>query len=454
MITKGGESDKKKALDNLQYIIFLLLYLDNNNHDKVINIKSQNTDDSYIITPGRPIDNILNLLLNNNNKDAETIKTHIKFKHAKRLIKEIDEDNNRKLRKPQGLEKMTFSDLIKNQLNKTDQLNNHYFEKEKGENILNTIISIFNNVKSELKNTNLYNELKFNQISKNNQKINNLKDIMDSANNNEDVNLIFKLDTTLYNLLLLKVELSAQYRGYLFNSIPDTFYFNEIENLLGELYNCNSDQILSISSKIDNNSKNNYSDNILKLNNPPASQPDISKLFSQVSSAIVMPQTQKNNPSNQTQNNPSNQTQNNPSNQTLIQNQANNNDKDIIKQLEDSIELKGYTIPAKDGNSYATNSKGNILWNTAIISHLDLPYNTIDTVDVYLYNMFKQISDETTGHMQKRSVQADKGIKNVKSKFTFKSENNIKPLPQKTTGGKKTKGKKIYKNKTRRKYKK
>ena len=123
------------------------------------------------------------------------------------------------------------------------------------------------------------------------------------------------------------------------------------------------------------------------------------------------------------------------------------------QQHENAIGIKGYTIPSKDGTGYAKNSKGNYLWNTSLINNnKDLPYNTTDTVDVYLHRLFTQIANETNGHLKSQSDQAEKHIENAKSVFEFKTGG--KRTTGKRTTGKQTKGKKRYKNKSRRKYKK
>ena len=97
MKTKGGSSDKEKALENLKYIIFLLLHLDNNNYNKIIKIEEEFIDkvDQRIITPGRPKDKILKIIdsMHRYNSRLEFNNPRYLYNtYAKRLQKEIDED--------------------------------------------------------------------------------------------------------------------------------------------------------------------------------------------------------------------------------------------------------------------------------------------------------------------------------------------------------------------------
>jgi hypothetical protein len=101
--------------------------------------------------------------------------------------------------------------------------------------------------------------------------------------------------------------------------------------------------------------------------------------------------------------------------------------------------IKNYFIPSsksKPDETLAINSQGKKLWNTAIVSHMpnQSVYSTMDSVDVTLHNLFKQINDETTSsytadgddtqrnkytNEANKSNEEEKNVKGVKVHTTF-----------------------------------
>ena len=448
MKTKGGASDKDKAkaLENLKYIIFLLLHLDNNNYNEPIEIKKQVIDNvnQKIITPGRPKDKILKI-----------IDSRYQYnEYAEQLQKEIDEDEKR-TRNKKNLKTMKFLELIKNRLDNAEQLSNHYFTADsETKEILEKLISISKQIKYNQQELDLNHNIKWTIINKNKKP--EKMTFQKIQNNANDSDLIYKLRDTLENFLYLKKVLSEQYENFgkkFFGRIENDSYFDDIEEILKKLYDTkNIDKITTKISSQSQKTKSTFADKsfgdlneLFKLNAAPLPPPPVASTVAPPpppllpgfidGEASLAPELKKQIKLEQQQEQQKKQQQESKKKEAL----------------ENGIALKGYTLPSSKGPGYAKNSKGNLLWNTAFISNPNLPYNTVDTVDVYLYNLFKQISDETTGHMKKQSNQAEKSIDNIGSVFEFKSEGTTKDIKK---GGKKTKGKKTYKNKTRRKYKK
>jgi hypothetical protein len=452
MKTKGGSSDKdkKKALDNLKYIIFLLLHLDNNNYNKTIEIEEQVIDNvnQKKITPGRPKDKIIKLI--------ETEFGYNEYnEYAGQLQNEINEDETR-MRNKKNLKTINFLELIKNRLDNTEQLSNHYFtDDSETKEILEKLISISKQIKNNQSELDLNHNIKWTIINKNKkpEKM-NFQNIQNNAN---DSDLIYKLKDTLENFLYLKKVLSDQYENFgknFFRTIENDSYFDEIEEILKKLYDTNNiDKITTKISSQSQKTKTTFADKsfgdlneLFKLNAAPLPPPPPPPLPPPGASTVAPP------PPPLLPGFIDGKASFAPKLQEQIELEKQQQQESEKKEaLENGIALKGYTLPSSKGPGYAKNSKGNLLWNTAFISNPNLPYNTVDTVDVYLYNLFKQISDETTGHMKQQSNQAEKSIDNIGSVFEFKSEGATKSTKN---GGKKTKGKKTYKNKTRRKYKK
>jgi len=423
---KGGASVE----EHLKYFIFLLLHLDNNNYDQIVNIEADENN-TLTLTPGRPKKKILEIV-----HDEEE---YTKFAN--------------RLKGNQGNKNRTFEVLIRDQLielinNRKINLNNHYFsDKDEIEKLLDDTISISTQIKENEPARDVVSKINFSLPIKKTTTltINQIK----SGNSNSKI--IHKLGVTLENLLYLKTVLSEQYEKFgrtVYNFYDaNSSYFNSIEEILKTLYN--TENITEFEKKNIQDNEHATStvngDNLNKLfallPPPPPPQPPQPPQPPTAEEEIIQGKASIA-----------------PQEQVKLQlereeQEREREEKESEKKeaLENGIALKGYTIPSSKGNGYAANSKGNFLWNTAFISNRNLPYNTVDTVDVYLYNLFKQISDETTGHMKKQSNQAEKSIDNIGSVFEFKTEDPKKPRKE---GGKKTKGKKRYKNKTRRKYKK
>jgi len=451
-------SEATKAKENLKYIIFLLLHLDNNNYNIALttpNIKDDIDEDTVIIPGNRPIDEIYNVInkikktsLDDINKDTVITPSDIPNDETPKVINDkkiyfdfINELKHdlRPIKEKKDLNEQPFVDVIKTILLNRVNLNYHYY-KDLPSNILDDILEITQNiVKNEpARKKEIMDNVMFTQLSKENLNSVSLSKMISNDKPADNRNIIYTLYEILNNLLYLKKIQCEQYAAYgkQYYMIDDKSYFNKIEGVLGELYT-QLDIIEPIPKRKKNiqssSIKNSVFNDIKKLFSTTEEEKDPKKSSGKILDDKDDDKDDEINTLKQTI--------------TNVKQQCNDNN-NMKEQQENAIGLKGYTIPSKDGTGYVKNSKGNYLWNTSIINNnKDLPYNTTDTVDVYLHRLFTQIANETTGHIKKQSDQAEKHIENAKSVFEFKTGG-------KKTGGKKTKGKKRYKNKSRRKYKK
>jgi len=153
-----------------------------------------------------------------------------------------------------------------------------------------------------------------------------------------------------------------------------------------------------------------------------------------------------------------------------VRNDAENAAKNRNMDKESGIthKIKNYFIPSsksEPGKTLATNSQGSTLWNTAIVSHMpnQSVYSTMDSVDVTLHNLFKQINDETTSsytadgddtqrnkytNEANKSNEEEKNVKGVKVHTTFV----VGKKKDKKVGGKKHKRTRRKNIKSKRKY--
>ena len=453
---KINVSETTKAKENLKYIIFLLLHLDNNNHNIKLTTPNitDNINEDTVITPGnRPIDEIQNFI---NDKNI--------YLH---FINELKNDL-RPMKGKKDLNEQPFVDVINTVLLKRVNLNYHYFNGLPTET-LNNILDITRNIVQyePARKKEIMDNVMFTQLSKENLNSVSLSKMISNDKPANNINIIYTLHGILNNLLYLKkiqCEQYAQYGRGFFKMMDNKKYFNNIEDVLKTLYTQLDiiEPIPKSKKKIQTNQFDNSALEDIKIlfstaeeeatqqqptppAPPTAEEESIQEPIQepiQITGKIVDDQDDD----KDDEINTLTQTITNMKQQRI----DNNNMK---QQHENAIGIKGYTIPSKDGTGYAKNSKGNYLWNTSLINNnKDLPYNTTDTVDVYLHNLLNQISDETTGHIKKQSDQAEKHIENAKSVFEFKTGG--KRTTGKRTTGKQTKGKKRYKNKSRRKYKK
>ena len=471
---KINVSETTKAKENLKYIIFLLLHLDNNNHNIKLTTPNitDNINEDTVITPGnRPIDEIQNFI---NDKNI--------YLH---FINELKNDL-RPMKGKKDLNEQPFVDVINTVLLKRVNLNYHYFNGLPTET-LNNILDITRNIVQyePARKKEIMDNVMFTQLSKENLNSVSLSKMISNDKPANNINIIYTLHGILNNLLYLKkiqCEQYAQYGRGFFKMMDNKNYFNNIEDVLKTLYT-QLDIIEPIPKSKKKLQTNQFDNSALE---------DIKNLFSTAEEEAT--QQQPTPPAPPTAEEESIQEQPTPPAPPTVEQQPTqepiqitgkivddqDDDKDdeintltqtitnmkqqridnnnMKQQHENAIGIKGYTIPSKDGTGYAKNSKGNYLWNTSLINNnKDLPYNTTDTVDVYLHRLFTQIANETNGHLKSQSDQAEKHIENAKSVFEFKTggkRTTGKQTTGKQTTGKQTKGKKRYKNKSRRKYKK
>ena len=153
-----------------------------------------------------------------------------------------------------------------------------------------------------------------------------------------------------------------------------------------------------------------------------------------------------------------------------VRNDAENaaKNRNMDKESDITHKIKNYFIPSsksEPGKTLATNSQGSTLWNTAIVSHMpnQSVYSTMDSVDVTLHNLFKQINDETTSsytadgddtqrnkytNEANKSNEEEKNVKGVKVHTTFV----LGKKKDKKVGGKKHKRTRRKNIKSKRKY--
>jgi len=468
---KINVSETTKAIENLKYIIFLLLHLDNNNHNIKLTTPNitDNINEDTVITPGnRPIDEIQKVI---NDKNI--------YLH---FINELKNDL-RPMKGKKDLNEQPFVDVIKTVLLKRVNLNYHYFNGLPTET-LNNILDITRNIVQyePARKKEIMDNVMFTHLSKENLNSVSLSKMISNDKPANNINIIYTLHGILNNLLYLKKIQCEQYAEYgrgFFKMMDNKNYFNNIEDVLKTLYTQLDiiEPIPKSKKKIQTNQFDNSALEDIKIlfstaeeeatqqqqPTPPAPPTAEEESIQEQQPTPPAPPTVEQQPTQEPiqitgkivdDQDDDKDDEINTLTQTITNMKQQRIDNNNMKQQhENAIGIKGYTIPSKDGTGYAKNSKGNYLWNTSLINNnKDLPYNTTDTVDVYLHRLFTQIANETNGHLKSQSDQAEKHIENAKSVFEFKTGG--KRTTGKRTTGKKTKGKKRYKNKSRRKYKK
>jgi len=468
---KINVSETTKAIENLKYIIFLLLHLDNNNHNIKLTTPNitDNINEDTVITPGnRPIDEIQKVI---NDKNI--------YLH---FINELKNDL-RPMKGKKDLNEQPFVDVIKTVLLKRVNLNYHYFNGLPTET-LNNILDITRNIVQyePARKKEIMDNVMFTQLSKENLNSVSLSKMISNDKPANNINIIYTLHGILNNLLYLKKIQCEQYAEYgrgFFKMMDNKNYFNNIEDVLKTLYTQLDiiEPIPKSKKKIQTNQFDNSALEDIKIlfstaeeeatqqqqPTPPAPPTAEEESIQEQQPTPPAPPTVEQQPTQEPiqitgkivdDQDDDKDDEINTLTQTITNMKQQRIDNNNMKQQhENAIGIKGYTIQSKDGTGYAKNSKGNYLWNTSLINNnKDLPYNTTDTVDVYLHRLFTQIANETNGHLKSQSDQAEKHIENAKSVFEFKTGG--KRTTGKRTTGKQTKGKKRYKNKSRRKYKK